>query len=383
MHNRITYLINRKISGEISEPESQELEQLLTEEHRDAFGEIIAAGLASEKDPLQEDHAGWEQRIRQVIDADLVIHHQRKAKVISIPLRRMVAAAAVLVVLAVSLYLWFSNRKNDHSTELAGRTEIPAGIDGALLTLADGKQVSLDTIQNKVIALQGGVTAKVVNGSLIYEGDGNQVVYNTVSTPKGRQYQVTLPDSTKVWLNSASSIYYPTVFAGNERRVEVTGEVYLEVAKNKQKPFRVLVNKKTEVDVLGTHFNVNAYQDEPDIKVTLIEGSVKVSNGQSAEMLKPGQQASVQAGVTTVKEVAVDVVMAWRDGIFLLENTDFDALMRQISRWYDVKIVYESAVPKVSFGGGVSKDQPLSKILEILDQYGVRYKLENKVLTIQ
>jgi transmembrane sensor len=382
LHNRITYLIDKKASGEISEQEILELERLLTEEHRDVFGEIIAGALASEKELLQEDHAGWNLRIQQVIDADRVIHHRRKARILSIPVRRIVAAASVILVLAVASYVWLINRKSDGSTETAGKSEIPAGIDGALLTLADGQQVSLDTIQNKVIALQGGVTAKVVNGVLVYEGDGSQVVYNTVSTPKGRQYQVTLPDSTKVWLNSASSIYYPTVFAGNERRVEVTGEVYLEVTKNKQKPFRLLVNKKTEVEVLGTHFNVNAYLDEPAVRVTLLEGSVKVSDGKSAELLKPGQQASVQAGIT-VKDVAVDLVMSWREGIFLLENTDFDALMRQINRWYDVKIVYESAVPKVSFGGGVSRDQPISKILEILEQYGVRYKLENKVLTIQ
>ena len=214
--------------------------------------------------------------------------------------RRWWAAASIILVLGIGAYLWSARKKNAAPAVVAADTrvntpDIPPGKDGAILTLADGSQVVLDSLGSGVIALQNGARAVIKNGELVYDltraGTGG-VAYNTMTTPKGRQFILLLPDGTKVWLNAASSIRYPTVFSGRERKVELTGEAYFEVAKNVRLPFLVNVNDKATVEVLGTNFNVNAYEDEASINTTLLEGSVKV-NG---TVIKPGQQVQVPAG---------------------------------------------------------------------------------------
>lgn len=338
------------------------------------------------------------------------------------------AAAGVILIISTAMFLVVSSdRPANTKATLSHTAKILPGKNGAILTLADGSQVLLDSIQNGVIALQGGATAKIVNGTLQYEGYGSEVVYNTMSTPKGRQFHLILPDGTEVWLNSASTIRYPTAFAGNVRSVEITGEAYFEVAKNKKMPFKLRVNNKAEVEVLGTQFNVNAYQNEKTINTTLMEGSVRVQAGlheklvgqktqpgiadisghkpsqalpsdQPAIILKPGQQAQIanvnngwpedettaKTGIKVINRVDMEKVLAWKNGVFNFNNTDFEAAMRQLERWYDIEVVYPKGTPpKIELYGEMTKDVTLNDLLKGLSEIGVKCQLEDRKLLIQ
>jgi ferric-dicitrate binding protein FerR (iron transport regulator) len=240
------------------------------------------------------------------------------------------------------------------------------------------------------VALQGGATARIVNGALVYENNGNEVVYNTMSTPKGRQFHLILPDGTTAWLNAASSIRYPTVFTGKERKVEVTGEVYFEVAQQPSAPFLVDVNHKLSIQVLGTHFNVKAYEDEHTIAATLLEGSIRVTGSpvishQSSVTLTPGQQARINNGqpdITVVNKADLDKAMAWKNGLFNFEDENLQEIMRQLERWYDIEVVYEKQAPGIYFVGEISRDIPLKDVLSFLETTGIRFRMEERKLTV-
>jgi transmembrane sensor len=347
------------------------------------------------------------------------------AKLRQMPSRRRwwLAAASIILLLSAGAYLL---TKKNVLKPVAGITKILPGKEGAILTLADGSQVLLDTIKNGVVALQGGTTAKIVNGTLIYEGVGSQAVYNIMSTPKARKFHVILPDGTHAWLNSASSIQYPTAFTGDERKVSVTGEVYFEVAKNKKMPFRLNVNNKAEIEVLGTHFNVKAYENESVINTTLLEGSIaidlspeqKVKAAQQSKernknnkklILKPGQQAQIlvgqntlqingeplkeaatqktvekKSGVTVISNTDLDRVMAWKNGVFDFNDIAFADAMYQLERWYDIQVVYEKGIPTdIELNGKITKDNTLNDLVVILEKIGVKCRLEGRKLLIQ
>lgn len=298
-------------------------------------------------------------------------------------------AAAVLVVLASGAYWWVTNKENHQRAELVQQTtNIMPGREGAILTLADGTQVSLDSVRNATVALQGGVTAKVVDGSLVYEGKGSEIVYNTMTTPNGRQFQMTLPDGSRVWLNAASSIRYPTVFAGEERRVEITGEAYFEVASNAALPFRVDVNNKAEVQATGTSFNINAYENENSIRTTLLEGGVKIAlvADHQSMTLKPGQQAQIilqqdgqerQPEMVMINQADTEKAIAWKNGLFNFDNASLEEVMRQLARWYDLDIVYENGVPNIQFGGKMNRNVLLTDLLKGLEGSNVHFRMEN------
>jgi ferric-dicitrate binding protein FerR (iron transport regulator) len=293
-------------------------------------------------------------------------------------IRRWWGAAAILLLAGIGTYFFTTIQKDKAPSIVENRSaDIPAGKDGAVLTLADGSQVSLDSVQNATIALQGGVTAKVVDGTLIYEGTGNEAVYNTVSTPKGRKYRVILPDGTIAWLNAASNIRYPSAFSGAERKVELKGEAYFEVAKNNKKPFRVTINEKAEVQVLGTSFNIKAYDNEPVVRTTLLEGSVRVRNGKEEKVLRPGEQARMGAGIELSKEVDIDQVMAWKNGLFNFDGAGIEEIMKQLERWYDIEVIYENGIPATTFFGKISARNSLQKVLSILEKSEVKFRLEN------
>lgn len=199
-----------------------------------------------------------------------------------------------------------------------------------------------------------------------------------MSTPKGRQYKMQLADGTMVWLNSASSIKYPVIFNKEERYVEVSGEVYFEVAKNKKQPFKVNVSNRMNVEVLGTHFNINAYDNEPDINATLLEGSVKVADKNNNVILKPGQQALLnnRPEIIVRKAVDLDQIMAWKNGLFNFEGLSFEEAMNQLERWYNIQVVYEKNVPDIRFGGKLQRSLSLNDLLDILEKTCVKFKLE-------
>lgn len=300
-------------------------------------------------------------------------------------------AASIAFIAGIGAYGWFQNKKGNSPAEIVRSTEnVQPGKTGTLLTLADGSKVLLDTIQNGNIALQGGVVASIRNGVLLYEGTGSKVLYNTISTPKGKQFQLKLSDGTNIWLNAESSIRYPIVFTGKERLIHVAGEVYLEVAHKADNPFRVDVNGKNWVEVLGTHFNVNAYENEGAVRTTLLQGSVKVgvnqANMQLFKVLSPGQQALMTKGndpILVYNDVNVAAVVAWKAGVFDFENVPLEEAMRQLARWYDIEVVYEQPVPRLQLGGSIKRSLPFTDVLYFLGNVGLRYKLEgNRKLII-
>jgi ferric-dicitrate binding protein FerR (iron transport regulator) len=254
----------------------------------------------------------------------------------------------------------------------------------------------LDSLQNGVISRQGNMNIVKKDGQLAYSaapGDAKTPTgitgYNTVATPRGGQYQLVLPDGSKVWLNAASSIRYPTVFNGTERQVDITGEAYFEVASlhmgngDKKMPFIVNANG-TKVQVLGTHFNVMAYDDEGSIKTTLLEGSVKITQGAQSSLLTPGHQAQVNraSGHLSESEVNTDLAVAWKDGYFYFDRDDIKTIMRQVARWYSLDIAYEGKVSEDLFSGKIERRLPLSGILHLLERGNIHYRIEMNTLTI-
>lgn len=307
---------------------------------------------------------------------------QENTRLRIISIRRWWAAAAMIILAGVGAY-WWAGRSMDKHTVV--QTNIQPGREGAILTLADGSQLLLDTVRNGTVALQGGSTAKVVNGALVYEGSSENLIYNTMSTPRGRQFQLTLPDGSKVWLNSASSIRYPVTFKGDTREVKVTGEAYFEIAADAHKPFTVDVDGKANVKVLGTHFNISAYTNEPKLAATLLEGAIMLAlPGIRSVLLKPGQQAQVITNDIRVTDKAdTSQVIAWKNGLFSFGDLSFEEVMRQLERWYDIRVVYEKDVPNIHLTGKMTRGVSLDGLLKNLKKMGLRYRLENKTLIIE
>lgn len=295
-----------------------------------------------------------------------------------------VAAAILVAVMGTAAYLLFLNP--DHKTVVQNQLEqdIQPGSARATLQLGDGKIITLDTSSGKIVQ-RGGLTVNNDSGSLNYNGKADNTEYHTLSVPRGGQYKLELPDGTNVWLNAASSITYPTVFARSDRVVEITGEAYFEVTSMKQKPFKVKAAGGAEIEVLGTHFNVNAYADEPSLTATLLEGAIKFSKGGKDYLMQPGQQASVnKAGtVKIIADANIDAVTAWRNGYFYFDGTDLQTVMRQIARWYDVSVAYEGKIPDMKFSGEISKSNKASLVLEMLEAQGVRFEIEGKTIIVK
>ncbi|SHM41513.1 FecR family protein [Flavobacterium saccharophilum] len=325
-----------------------------------------------------DKEAGWKS-IHQALEA------KDKIKVIKLQWRRIAVAASLLLCIGIGSLILF--RKSPPVQVV----EIPQVIDdaepgrtGAILTLSDGKKIVLDNSKNGQLSNQNNTMVSKTNGGLVYNAGKNAAtVYNTMTTPKSRQYSLQLADGTKVWLNAFSSITFPTVFSSNTRDVKLTGEAYFEVAKDKKKPFRVFVND-IKINVLGTHFNVNAYGDEDNIKTSLLEGSILINQKNQAVLLKPGQQAqSKKSGAIIVKNnVNLDEVMGWKNGVFYFENASLKVVLDQLSRWYDVDVVLEKGVDNRKFEGEIERSLNLSQVLKILEKNKVHFKLEGKVLRV-
>jgi hypothetical protein len=302
--------------------------------------------------------------------------------------------AAVVLILSCTI-LYFLNTKPS-KTEVSQqnvegvREDIVPLTEGAILTLSNGTQILLDSVKGK-IANEGGISVINKDGSVVYDQYKNQqpkseILYNTISTPKGKQYQLTLQDGSKVWLNAASSIRFPNAFTGKDRRVEITGEAYLEVAHNVAIPFIVSVDNM-QVEVLGTRFDINSYNDDGYTKTTLIQGKVRtVSNGKIA-VLKPGQQAQISQSsgepIKIVEDVDLEEVMAWRDGIFRFKNSNIQSIMKQVERWYDVNVEYKVPTENLNFSGYVGKKEDVSQILKIMELTGlVHFKIEGRTIVV-
>jgi ferric-dicitrate binding protein FerR (iron transport regulator) len=301
---------------------------------------------------------------------------------------RWVAAAAAIIFIAGALY-WFQSQKQTPAgfAHNAPANDIAPGRNGAILKLSDGSRIALDSLANGVVATQNGARIVLDNGQLVYGPGGNEnneIAYNIITTPNGRQFQVTLPDGTQVWLNAASSIRYPTVFAGAHRQVEITGEVYFEVAQHAQMPFQVTVLNNARIEVLGTHFNVNAYANEAHQHTTLLEGAVKVvslkenasAHYRKGIVLRPGQQLQLSETPNIIDNADIDKIMAWKNGLFDFDGMDLKYAMKQIARWYDVEIIYKGAVPDIKFYGKISRNISLAGLIKGLNGTGVHLNIE-------
>lgn len=300
---------------------------------------------------------------------------------------RWMAAAAILLLLGASVYFLLQQSPRQ-ATVAAKKDEVRPGGARAMLTLANGKTVPLDSAGSQVIQ-QGQVTVYQKGGQLQYNNVAANSPsagpsYNTLATPRGGFFSITLPDGSKVWLNAASSLKYPVAFQGTERVVELQGQAYFEVAPDPQQPFRVSLAQGAEVQVLGTSFDVMAYANEAAAQTTLVDGAVKIRQAGVQAILKPGQQAVLNQSAHTLQVQPADVnqVTAWKTGFFEFANTDLPAIMRQVERWYDVEVTYEHSHDKERFLGRISRHQPLSRILQLLEDNGVKCKVEGRKVTV-
>lgn len=303
--------------------------------------------------------------------------------------RFLSAAAAILLVAAISYYFLSPAKYTPVAEPLkvsssATTKDVMPGGDKAILTLSDGSTINLNAARTGMLAEQGGTGInKTGDGQLAYGSAANgthaKPLINTISTPRGGQFQVVLPDGTKVWLNAASSLKFPTVFSGESREVELTGEAYFEVAPNKSRPFLVS-SRGTVIEVLGTHFNVMAYDDEI-FTATLLEGSVKVKHGMAERVIVPGQEARVENSIK-VGSADGDNAIAWKNGLTVFHNSSIESIMRQISRWYDLDVTYNGSVPQRLFTGKIPRSAPLSQVLKILELSDIHFKIEEKQLIV-
>ncbi len=313
----------------------------------------------------------------------------------------LAAAATVLIFLVSGLYFYVKNDQIQTApvpVKVAVKQIVkdiqPGGIK-AILTLSDGKKIVLDDSQNGVLINQGGIKihknskgiieytlSKSVNDQSLTEKSEIQTVYNTIQTPVGGKFQLNLADGSKVWLNSASSLRFPVFFSGDSREVELKGEAYFEVSKHDDKKFSVRSGNQT-VEVLGTHFNINAYSDEPSITTTLIEGAVRVIelNSKKSQILKPGEQSKVDRDIR-IQRKDTQAEVAWKEGYFYFENARIETVMRQLGRWYGITARYEGTLPEHHFEGAIATNLTLLEVLEILQKSNIHFRLEGKEVVV-
>lgn len=302
---------------------------------------------------------------------------------------RIAAAASVLLFLSFGSYFLLHKKQGIPKNTLKQRHDLAPGGYKATLTLSSGEQISLSDAKNGIIAKENKeVIQKAADGAIVYQSNssatGSQpLVYNTITTPRGGQWPVVLSDGSRVILNAASALRYPVAFTKKERVVELTGEAYFEVAHDATKPFRVVSNGQT-VEVLGTHFNINAYNDEPAIITTLLEGSVKVDKDNTIVTIKPGEEAvwANHGHQFKIDQADLDAAVAWKNGLFQFNHASIASILRQASRWYDVEISYKENIPQLTFSGNLPRNVNASRLLEILSITGVHFNIEGKKIIV-
>ncbi|QEH43265.1 FecR family protein [Chitinophaga sp. XS-30] len=367
----------------------------LSGQEREILSEAIRAADDKAFQDLMEDHEeiSWNADRRQNADDALLQLLRDKISAMEDPVMvrkaarvRYWAFAASLLLLILAGTWMYRQQQTGHSAEYT--PDIAAATPKAMLTLGDGSIVMLDSAGNRLIP-QGGTSVQQQGGLLVYQATGNEESgsINTLSTPRGGQFSVQLPDGSRAWLNAASSLRYPTAFREGERRVEVTGEVYFEVAAQASAPFIVKVKDKLLVKVLGTNFNINAYEDDRQIYTTLLTGSVQVDAPAANKRmeLRPSQQAVLakDGDLDLNKAPDLERVMAWKNGIFYFEDTELRELMAQLSRWYDVDVEFEQGVSKLYFSGKLQRDLGLSQLLSVLDMSGIHYRITGRKIVIE
>ena len=410
--SRLTELLQLLQTGVITAAESKELETLLTQQEPAAARQHLAASFrnAQNATPMEPQKAG--SMINAILSQTPNEQQNQPAqqpqitgtpKIIALK-RYGIAAAAILIIVLSTTWLLKNNPQSQKSNQRSAISK-SANPNRATLTLANGQVIELGNSAG-IITEQNGV--KIINlapGQLSYENaqisdqrSANQQINNTLTTPKGAQYQLILPDGTKIWLNAASSVTYPTAFTNEERTVTITGEAYLEVVKNPTHPF-IVKSANQKITVLGTSFNINAYENESTTRTTLIEGSINValtnqrsaiskSANQTSDIqksditLSPSQQSLTTATGLKIGNPDLDAVLAWKNGLFHFNSAGIEEIMRQVARWYDVDIVYEGKITTESFTGKVARSADISEVLKVLEESGVHFKIQNKTITV-
>lgn len=400
--NRLEYLIRQYMTNTCTK---EEMDELFAASAKKADLELLKQALKKNWDNLKEDNLpdaiDWEKRFKEMMADIHPIPDKRVARRSFANRNWRKMAAAVFILIGCGLIWRFDHFRNNnssvHQASPANNAGIQPGSNKAVLTLSNGSKIVLDNAQKGTLAQQGNTQVIKINGGLIaynsyhrskITDQRSQIEYNTISTPRGGQYEVILPDGSKVWLNAASSLTFPTAFTGNERKVILKGEGYFEIkplptANEGNMPFKVQVNKLI-INVLGTGFNVMAYQDENNMTTTLINGSVKLEFEHKQTLLKPGQQSLINNinGDMQVSVADTAEVLAWKEGFFRFNNTDLKSIMRQISRWYNVDIHYADDVSDRTFTGMMPRTVSLSHILEVLTLSNVHFKVEGDIITV-
>jgi ferric-dicitrate binding protein FerR (iron transport regulator) len=384
---RVAYLIAGYISNSLTEKEKDELDEWVTasDENMRLFADLtdeqtIEKGL-KERGLYNADAAveKLKQRIRS----------RERKKVKPLAFLAVGIAASVLLVAGVYFFTPLFHKTPTATAAPVAKADLLPGTERALLSLPDGRQILLDSSRGTILQ-QDNLQVTNTGGAVSYQGVTKEAEWHSLTIPRGGHYQLTLADGSTVWLNAESSIRFPTAFLSNERRVEIRGEAYFEVAHDAERPFHVSVLRQAgdeqpvDVEVLGTHFNINAYPDEESIKTTLIQGSVKVSAAGKAVTIQPGEQARVNAvGLVVTREVNPEEVMAWKNGLFEFKDAPIEEIMRQVARWYDVTVKYEGR-PGYHFNASIPRNVPVSKLfhlLELTDQ--VHFTIEDKTIIVK
>jgi hypothetical protein len=394
--NRLRELFEKYLANQINEEEYVELwKTLQVDGKRHSLIQelqILWENSAGSRAPLSSEE--WNSKMQALINNtdDTEDNIPPAHRLWISKTQKWLAAAAIALFLAGGYYL-IQIKPSISKTELVSmqvhkdNTDILPGGNKAVLTLSNGASIILDSAANGLITRQGDASvSKAGSGRLAYNqlnGSASPVVYNTLRTPRGGQYQLKLPDGSMVWLNAASSIRFPTAFTGDKREVEMTGEIYFEIAPNPDKPFSVTVDGM-KVNVLGTHFNIMAYDDEPLVKTTLLEGSVRVTKGNATALLKAGQQAQInkEGKITLLERIDPTEAIAWKDQLFWFEDDDIYSVMRRVSRWYDANVTITGKIPQ-HFTGSIPRDVKVSRVFEVLQETGsIHFQVNNKEIIV-
>ncbi|MFB6455125.1 FecR family protein [Chitinophaga sp. Hz27] len=380
----VIVLLRKYDAGTITEQERLSWEKWCNDTSLEAFNEML-----HEAFPERTFAKGQLLDHRQAAIEALLDAAERREEVPVMPISRWRWAAAAAVILVAGATWWYNSPKPTVVIDnFQAAAKIQPGRQGAMLTLANGQQVLLDSLGNGVITAQQGTNLLMDSGKLKYDvlkNENSSIAWNTITTPRSRQFTLVLPDGSVLWMNAASSVRFPVSFVGNERRIEVSGEVYLEVAQQANRPFFVSLPNQTTVAVLGTSFNISAYNDDKNITATLLTGSINVAAAGDKITLKPGQQALVnengnQVSINTSPDLSK--VMAWKNRLFNFEGANIKDVMKQLSRWYDIEVVYEGTPPNIDFGGKLSMDMSLDGVLHALKDAEVHFKIDGRQLTI-
>lgn len=405
----IHYLLDRYIQGQLTEEEQRELAKILQDpEHGPVVQQELVRLLEEQglKNSAGDDRIAsrvdgnvWEPVLRRVLSVDRTrgkadADGKGSLRIMYSGVRRWSVAASILLVIGGGAF-FFLHRSAPKPAASAmasiSRSKITPGGNKAVLTLANGQQIVLNDAQNGTLKQQGNTKViKLDSGALQYAASGvpadpasHEPMYNSITTPRGGQYEVMLADGTKVWLDAESSLRFPIAFTGKDREVELTGEAYFEVKENKDKPFLVRAGQ-TETRVLGTHFNIMAYADEGAVKTTLLEGAVSMGQGGQRALLQPGEQGQFDSDKDIIARRVVNTraVVAWKDGYYYFDRTPVQSVMRQIARWYDVQIVYKGIAPKDEIVGRIPRSADVSEVLHIMELIGIRFKIDGKTIIV-